>query len=478
MNKKIPSISIHDIEVEDYIKQLANVERQISAYKNIVRIGVSNTVKKQFKLNGDCFQVFDKRAGGILFKDWEWELISNSCMLKELFGLKEGGKLKYCIETDEGKMLRGADTYYYFLTNKGKGEKVNIDMVKVWAQNNVIFFKKILNCLQTIDLDNVLEKRLILGVLDNLRNVSLIMLNVNIINESKKDNSLLSLTLQDKKNIKIWSELCQKVTNNITQICLSDEIKDSLLENIENNIINMISYFIENIQDISLNYKTIDLDKSFRTYREIDNYIENYIALNYAIQEIKNQNPNILNRRINFIGATYGGLELPFIANEILNNEISMSAIFLQSKYKDRQPADYLNGKLNIYGFRPESEFNILGDDNILTAKTLQSIVNLLFTNDIEVNNIAVVRYPSINRVEQMIGENSALDLSKVFTYICGLVFSSPYTKIKSNNAENYLDELGIFNKDRRRLLEYLYKNGKYKDNSEVAEIQKLYERG
>lgn len=77
MDKKIPSIVIHDINVESYIKELANVERQISAYKNIVRTGVSNTIKKQFKLDGDCFQVFDKRAGGILFKDWEWELIPN-----------------------------------------------------------------------------------------------------------------------------------------------------------------------------------------------------------------------------------------------------------------------------------------------------------------------------------------------------------------------------------------------------------------
>lgn len=31
MDKKIPSIVIHDINVESYIKELANVERQISA---------------------------------------------------------------------------------------------------------------------------------------------------------------------------------------------------------------------------------------------------------------------------------------------------------------------------------------------------------------------------------------------------------------------------------------------------------------
>lgn len=219
------------------------------------------------------------------------------------------------------------------------------------------------------------------------------------------------------------------------------------------------------------------MNKCFRSYREIDNYIENYIALNYAIEEIKIRNPNILNRKINFIGATYGGLELPFIANEILKNEITMSAIILQSKYSERKPEDYLNKHLNVYGNMLQADFNILGDDNILTAKTLQSMINLLFSNEIYVDNIAIVRYPSINRIEQMIKENSAVDVTKIFNYIHGLVFSSPYTKIKSDVGENYLDELGIFNKDRRRLLEYLYKNGKFKENSEVDEIQKMYGR-
>lgn len=100
-----------------------------------------------------------------------------------------------------------------------------------------------------------------------------------------------------------------------------------------------------------------------------------------------------------------------------------------------------------------------------------------MFTNNIPVQNITIVRYPSINRVNQMVLEDYAVDTSKFFNYIQGLVFTSPYTKLKDIRNDPYLDELGIFNKDRRRLLEYLYKNGRYTENSEVADIGKMYER-
>lgn len=63
------------------------------------------------------------------------------------------------------------------------------------------------------------------------------------------------------------------------------------------------------------------------------------------------------------------------------------------------------------------------------------------------------------------------------FNYIQGLVFTSPYTKIKEDAGGQYLDALGVFNKDRRRLLEYLYKNGEFTENSEVAQIGAMYER-
>ena len=103
----IPKITLHEFDRSFYIKQLAEVERQISSYKNLARFGINETMKKIFNIHGDCFTIFDKRAGGVLFKDWEWELIPNTNQIKELFETKKNGKFVYCLDTDEGKMLRG-----------------------------------------------------------------------------------------------------------------------------------------------------------------------------------------------------------------------------------------------------------------------------------------------------------------------------------------------------------------------------------
>lgn len=475
----IPKVTLHNIDKSSYIRQLAETERQINAYKNIVRYGISNSIKHVFKINGDCFSIFDKRAGGVLFKDWEWELIPNSNPLKNLFETRDQDCLTYCLDTDEGKMLRGADTYYYFLTNKGKSQKVDINMVYEWTKNNVSFMDNFLKVLPEVKNVDVNSRRLLLGVLDNVRNISLIMLNSSIINYSDKQSSILGLSdNKENEDISKWSLSCQNIEKHMKMLCFSDKLDDSFVGDVHETVGNAAKNLLSDVKSIFDKQNSVNLDKSFRSYREIDNFIENYIAVNYALQEIKRRKPEVLNRQINFIGAAYGGLELPFIANEILDNEILMSAIILQSKYKDRKPEDYLNKELKTQNLDKASRiYNILGDDNVLSGKTLQSIINLLFTNDIPVNNITIVRYPSINRVNQMIAEDSAIDTTKFFDYIQGLVFTSPYTKIKTESNALYLDDLGIFNKDRRRLLEYLFKNGRYAENSEVASIEEMYQR-
>lgn len=376
-------------------------------------------------------------------------------------------------------MLRGADTYYYYLTNKQKSQKVNVDMVYEWTKNNVTFLNDFLKVLPTINYVDINNRRLLLGILDNVRNISLIMLNTSIVKYSKLQNSIIELSgLTNNEEINKWSKSCGAIEKYIKLLCFTNTIDETFLNDINDTIFTILKNYTADINKILDNPKSTNLDKSFRSYREIDNFIENYIAIYYAIQKIKETKPDILGRNVNFIGATYGGLELPFIANEILNNEIMMSAIILQSKYKDRNPEEYISKPIKAEDFdNLNSTFNVLGDDNVLTGKTLQAMINLLFSNNIAVDNIAIVRYPSINRVNQMIAEDSAIDTEKFFNYIQGLVFSSPYTKIKENNSGLYLDELGIFNKDRRRLLEYLYKNGIYADNSEVAEIGNMYER-
>lgn len=174
-----------------------------------------------------------------------------------------------------------------------------------------------------------------------------------------------------------------------------------------------------------------------------------------------------------------GGLELPILARNILSDAylISTSVMKLGGKYEDRHRENSLeqnnNTRLKFLGNdKVEKMYNIVADDNVLTGKTLQIALNLLFTNNVDVEEIIAVRYPSLNRVEQMfLKGHGAIDTTKFFSYIKGLMFPSPYSKLKNVENNTYLDELGVFNKSRDRILKYLYKNGRYSKDSEVADL-------
>ena len=60
------------------------------------------------------------------------------------------------------------------------------------------------------------------------------------------------------------------------------------------------------------------------------------------------------------------------------------------------------------------------------------------------------------------------------FNYIYGLCFQSPYTWRDENPKDLYKDSLGVFDKNRQKILECLYKNHDYKTKSEVAKIKTL----
>ena len=186
----------------------------------------------------------------------------------------------------------------------------------------------------------------------------------------------------------------------------------------------------------------LELNKRcFRTYREIDNFIENFITMNLTIEKLKSENDNFLDKKINFFGMVYGGIELPLLARSILSKQqcdFDTSAILIKKSgynelHSDNFFENLIKQELDIVSSRDYKQgFNVVSDDNVLTGVTLQAALELLFSKDIYINNLAVVRYPSINRIEHMFAKDrGAIDTTKFTTYIKGLVFPSPYSKIK-----------------------------------------------
>ena len=159
------------------------------------------------------------------------------------------------------------------------------------------------------------------------------------------------------------------------------------------------------------------------------------------MEKLKIENFNFLDKEVNFAGMVYGGIELPLLAKNILSKQqcdVDSSAILIKkNSYNEMNSDDFfetvIKQKLNIVGNRDYKKgFNVISDDNVLTGVTLQAALELFFANDIYINNLAVVRYPSINRIEHMFAkERGAIDTTKFTTYIKGLIFPSPYSKIR-----------------------------------------------
>lgn len=476
--KIFPTVCLKKPNKKRYRMQLAHVEKNIILGRSGI-IGEYNTLfNEKLGTIGGFEDVFDKKSGAIVFDDWEWHLIDKNNKLKELFDEKIDGGHIYSLDTDTSRLLRGADTYYYFLANKDESKAPTRLNIIEWYKNNMDFFIKVMQILPNYKIKNRPEDiKLLLGVMDNLRNVALINLNAAIVSGFPQfDKLYLSFeTYMSNEQVRTWYEICTQIYNELGELCFNPDND----KNHGENIISILKKITENyslIVNEVLEKEDTNLNKrAFRTYREIDNYMENYITMKLAIEKMRQEDKNFMDKEVNFSGLAYGGLELPFLAQNILLNkcDIDISAILIKkTSYDELHSKDYFEKlkqeKLEIKSNRNlQQGFNIVSDDNVLTGVTLQSALELLFSNDIYVDSLAVVRYPSLNRVEQMFGnDRGAIDTSKFTTYIKGLIFPSPYSKIK--NGTDYLDELKIFNKSRDRIVRYLYKNGRYTKQSEV----------
>ena len=178
----------------------------------------------------------------------------------------------------------------------------------------------------------------------------------------------------------------------------------------------------------------------------------------------------------------YGGLELPIIY-KVINRQIDDILLLKFNKavsgYANKQLVDLRKFNINNYGGLQQigqinSDKVILLDDNILTGKTIQLAINSLYDEKIHVQNVNIVRYPSVNRVDQMFMENhGAVDYKLFFDYITGLCFPSPYSWRDENNLDPYLDSLGVFDLNRKKIVECLIKNHDYKEHSEIHEYKR-----
>ena len=290
--KITPSICLENIDKKRYSKLLAITEQRIRLGRNEVIKKTDNILNKNFGVLNGFSDIFDIETGAVKFSDYEWYMLDENNPLKNMFDLREDNRRKYSIEDDNSILLRGADTYYYILANKNMNneKKLSTDNLIEWKNNYIDFINISMNKKKNLNnKNNYLNKRLQLAYVDNIRNLSLIMLYANMYNKYKENNVHLSFNnYKDDFIINSWYKIVENITDLMDDICF-DINECDYTERIL-NVSETINCILESNMEKILQNPHIEYEKCFKTFREIDNFAENRITMDLVLEKIKRSN--------------------------------------------------------------------------------------------------------------------------------------------------------------------------------------------
>lgn len=480
--KLLPTICLEHATEAEYVKAYAKVEKKMSQGKDNKILYFNNLINNKFKEVDGINGLFDSSSGSIKIPMYEWINVPDDNLLKRLWLTHNDYSLKYAMFDNENILLRGANVYYYFLSQRIHNENTREDittkdMVYNWLNNTLEFLLKSLIAFNnTININELNNTKMILGIMDNIRNYLLILLNEQIIINKEDTNVIINLEKLNNDSLmyKLYSNLI-KTEDLMKNISFNKnyKINRNEVEELIKNVIFITDEFklLFTKQNDKKNYS-----KDFRAYREIDNFSENFITCYLTLEK----NHNITKKGI--CGVCYGGLELPIIMKSIDNriNEVSVLKFNKNvTGYAKKQALELRFfdiskvGGIKLFEINKQKDYIIL-DDNLLTGKTMQLVITTFYDIGINIDKIIAVRYPGVNRINQMfMPGHGAIDYKHFFNFIEGLYFPSPYSWRDPNSTNPYEDSLGIFDLNRRKILECLAKNGKYSENSEVVCVRK-----
>ena len=454
-----------------------NLARAIQERKQqsiLIMQEANERISRAFGSINGCEGVFHE-CGAVRFEDDEWELLKDS-PLKRLFMQKNDLGYMYSLPTNTSHILRGANNYYYFMAHVEKSKKISYEDALSWYKENTGFLQNSRDAISSgVDPSND-NKKLLLGIMDNVRNLSLILMNSAVLKKYKDQTIYVSLeSFSRDTDIARCHDVCKKVYEVMDALCSERPLNEQLVADIDG--------LLEEVQELNQRVveRTLSTNdeafyyKSFRTKRETDSYIENRIAMEQAIKQLIEQNPNMSIRDIYCSGVCYGGIELPFLAESILKNtdiHALPSIITIAGNYESRHSEGNTADKEPLIQEGIEEDEHtrtLVGDDLLTTGGTMQIVQNILHDNGINVDNLMFVRYPSLNRVPQMLLPGRGSVNTRLFDkYVLGIPFPNVYSKISDGTRDE--NRQLIFDRVEAQILGYLGENEKnFSPGSRVA---------
>lgn len=486
--KLYPPICLENINKEYYRNKLAYYENLLDYKNKKITEKYNDILNNSFKIeNSNYFssKIIDKISGGVFISDSEYYLLKNNNrnhILFKIFDCRINGNSIYSLQNERGIILRGSRNYYYGLSFRANKGNISKKLSNNLNENYFEFINVVIremNNYKSLYNNEYIDRKVLLGIMDNVRNILLVFINAVIqkyINDKNviidlENNNIKSMTNIVVKNLKfMYREMFFGNYYNLYNDYLS------FLELEINQIFKNLYIKEYNSFDSKYNYK-----KGYRVWRETDNFLENIMVIENELTQFS------IEKRYNFYGMRYGAIELPFIVKMLFDEKYrdntknkfylisSKNNYFLNHSDKKNKYSSYeiQSEKKNVEEFKNNE--NVLLEDNILTGRTLQVVINNFIDNGIYIDKLIIVRYPTLNRIEHMFIKHGhgAPNVDLFFYKIIGIISPAPYSKFngvyENRNKNNlYKDELGVFNINREKILRYLYKNKDFAINSEV----------
>lgn len=474
----VPKLFSRNLIDNKYEDELNKLEHKKDIEKSKIMKKYNLKFKEKFNILDGINNIYEWFTGAVFFKDYEWNEIDNENSLKKLFLEKNKDSFIYSLPLDTGVILRGYEIYYYFSTNVSRFEKPKKDQIDNWFYNISKYLNKLKLILPTYTIKNNYDRRLLLGTVDNLRNIILLLTNSELMILSDNGKDFIYHDSCSKPILNKYFKLIENYQKIIDNICF-EETDDIICMKLLNKVVIELDILKDqthcNLNEINNEFI---LSKCFNPLREIDNYIENYIVCKSIVAQKK-----LYKRKVNLISILYGGLELPFIIKRLCNSEMNLSFMFQNhGMYLDRQQQNLakISKEIIEYGNCNKQDDTFIIDDNIMSGVTMQLAYNKLFINNYKkIKGLFIIRHPNINRIAQLEHFDVALNLSLVDKFIFGMITDTPYSKIKRNSNLNnmFVNELNIFSVMTEVFLKALYCNNSFIKDSQV-DIFKGYSEG
>lgn len=464
----VPKLYVNNLINNGYESKLSKIEQIKSLEKEKIFKKYDKIINKKFNVLNGINSIYEWYTGAVFFKDYEWMEIDDNNKLKKLFNKSDNNSFLYLLPMDTGIILRSYKIYYYFSTHVSRFEKPNKIQIEKWFQNVITFLNDLNYAMEGYKIYSNYDRRLLLGVIDNLRNIILLMANTEMMILSDNGNDFLYHESFENRAINNYFGLINDYQKIIHCICFG-KIKDNnslvTIKKIVATLKRAIPETFENLKNITDSFV---LGKCFNPLREIDNYIENYIVCEHIVNKI-----HLKNQSFNLIGVLYGGLELPFIMKHICSSDINISFLFQNhGMYLDRQQKniEIIDSNIKEFGKINKNLTTFIIDDNMMSGKTMQFAFNKLFVNEYKINGIFVIRHPNLNRIAQLENFDIAMNLDLIDKFVYGMITDTPYTKIKRNTNFNnmFVNELNIFSIMTEVFLKALYCNNSFIKDSQV----------